>query len=167
MNANFGIVLRNVDRRLVLAPLAPRMRTWGDETVREEGPDRYAYTGLEDVEFEICPVTKFIRSRLPASEQNTDIEYAWMTGAGLDRYQEWVAENGAVANYCSFESEFVRLLSELNFWAVMFAPENDRLGTFAMVSSGEAVEMLRRAVRDVASSDGFLAIGKNVSGAAS
>lgn len=162
MNANFGIVLRSVDRRTVLLPLAPNIRTWGDQIV-EDDTDRYTFRGLDDVEFQVYPVTKFILSRLPASERTTGLEYAWMTGVGLDKYELWVKEGGTASQCSSFERGFVALLSKLRFWAVMFAPEGDRLAMFVTVGPDEMIGMLRGAVRDVTSSDGFLAIGKDAS----
>lgn len=159
MNANFGIVLRKGDRESTLSQLAPRVRTWGGETVEEDGPRRYAFPGLEGVEFEIFPVTKFVRGRLPASEQASELEYVWMTGAGLDSYASWAQAHDEQAPGTSFETGLVSLLGRLKFWAVMFAPEGDRLGKFVNVSVNELTHMLRREVRDVAASEGFLAVG--------
>jgi len=161
MNANFGIVLRGVDRRSVLSALGPRMRSWGDEVIVEEGAERFSFLGLDEVEFQIYPVTKFIASRLPSSERTADLEYAWMAGPGLDKYQQWAIQESITAPYGSFESSLVALLSKLGFWAVMFAPESDRLTTFAAVTPGQMIQMLRGAVRDVISSNGFLAIAKD------
>ena len=163
MNANFGIVLQKVDRDRILLPAPPRLRTWGDEVVREDAADRYAFEGLDEVEFVICPVTNFIRSRLPEDERAEGIEYAWMTGAGLEKYERWVAQSDTATPRGRFETAFATLLGRLRFWAVLLAPENDRLAKFSTVSSQEMLEMLRGAVRDLAASDGFLAIRKDIS----
>ncbi|WGS45459.1 hypothetical protein LFL97_22250 [Burkholderia sp. JSH-S8] len=157
MNANVGIVLRKSDREAVLSQLARQVRTWGDEVV-EVGDKQYGFPGLDDVEFQIYPVTDFILSRIPACERAADLEYAWMTGAGLDTYQLWVKEHDEVAPLGVFENSLVALLSRLHFWAVMCAPEGDRLATFVRVDALDAVLMLRRAARDLIASEGFLAV---------
>ncbi|WP_406806666.1 hypothetical protein [Burkholderia semiarida] len=158
MNANVGIVLRKRDRETVLLQLARQVRTWGEEVV-EVGEKRYGFSGLDDIEFQIYPVTRFILGRMPAGEQVADLEYAWMTGAGLDRYVSWVREHDEAAPLGVFEVSLVALLSKLHFWAVLCAPEGDRLATFVRVDALDMVKMLRRAVRDLTASEGFLATG--------
>jgi len=82
-----------------------------------------------------------------------------MTGVGLDSYAAWVQTHDEQAPVAPFEAGLAALFGRVNFWAVMFAPEGDRLGKFVDVSVGELTHMLRRAVRDVAASAGFLAVG--------
>lgn len=161
MNVNFGIVLPRVDRQSVLSALGPRMRGWGDAVVAEEGAERFAFPGLDEVEFRIYPVTKFIMSRLPHGERSADLEYVWMVGPGLEKYRQWVIRESIAAPYGSFEGALVTLLGRLRFWAVMFAPESDRLATFVAVTPGQMIGMLRGAVCDVISNNGFLAIAKD------
>ncbi|MGA3979498.1 hypothetical protein ACI2UK_27060 [Ralstonia nicotianae] len=155
MNANFGIVLRKVDRERVLSQLPPQIRKWCEETV-VVGKPRYVSPGLDEVEFEIYPVTKFIRSRLPASEQSAELEYVWMTGVGLDKYQSWAVEMNS-KNSSLFEIGFCQLLNSLNFWAVMLAPEGERIGDVVAVDVDNLVQILRRCVRDLNMCEGFLA----------
>ncbi|MBN3817275.1 hypothetical protein G3N57_11915 [Paraburkholderia sp. Se-20369] len=157
MNANVGIVLRKSDREAVLSQLARQVRTWGDEVV-EVGEKRYGFSGLDDVEFQIYPVTRFILSRIPVGERAADLEYAWMTGAGLDRYVSWASEHDEAAPLGVFEHSLVAMLSKLDFWAVLCAPEGDRLATFVRVGALDMVQMLRRTARDLIASEGFLAI---------
>ncbi|WP_080485722.1 MULTISPECIES: hypothetical protein [Burkholderia cepacia complex] len=157
MNANVGIVLRKSDREAVLSQLARQVRSWGDE-VAEVGDKRYGFHGLDDVEFQIYPVTGFILSRIPARERAADLEYAWMTGAGLDKYLLWVKEHDEFAPLGVFENSLVEVLNKLHFWAVLCAPEGDRLATFVRGSALDVVLMLRRAVRDLIASEGFLAV---------
>ncbi|WP_231409392.1 hypothetical protein [Ralstonia solanacearum] len=159
MNANFGIVLRKSDRESNFLQLPLRVRTWGQE-VFEVGERRYAFPGLDGVEFELYPVTKFIRSKLPISEQPADLDYAWMTGPGLDKYQAWVVSGDDEAHSNVFEPAFMALLSQLGFWAVMLAPEGDRLEAFVDAGPDDLVAMLRKCLRDLTACDGFLAIGK-------
>ncbi|VWD30841.1 hypothetical protein [Burkholderia contaminans] len=157
VNANVGIVLRKSDREAVLSQLARQVRTWGDEVV-EVDEEQYGFAGLDDVEFQIYPVTRFILSRLPADERPADLEYAWMTGAGLDRYLSWANEHDEAAPLGVFEGSLVAMLSQLHFWAVLCAPESDRLATFVRVGALDMVKMLRRTARDLIASEGFLAI---------
>ncbi|WP_080410833.1 hypothetical protein [Burkholderia ubonensis] len=159
MNANVGIILRKSDREAVLSQLARQVRYWGDEVV-EVGDKRYGFQGLDDVEFQIYPVTGFILSRIPAHERAADLEYAWMTGAGLDKYLLWVKEHDEFAPPGVFENSLVELLNKLHFWAVLCAPEGDRLATFVRGSALDVVLMLRRAVRDLIASEGFLAVSQ-------
>ncbi|MCK4125839.1 hypothetical protein HFK83_26330 [Ralstonia pseudosolanacearum] len=156
MNANFGIVLRKDDREKVLSQLPPQTKKWGEETV-VVGKPRYVSPDLDEVEFEIYPVTKFIRSRLPASEQGAELEYVWMTGGGLDKYQSWAVDMNS-KNSSVFEIGFCKLLSSLNFWVVIFAPEGERLGEVVAVDVDNLVQILRRCVRDLNMCEGFLAV---------
>ncbi|WP_232441737.1 hypothetical protein [Burkholderia ubonensis] len=126
----------------------------------EVGDKRYGFQGLDDVEFQIYPVTGFILSRIPAHERAADLEYAWMTGAGLDKYLLWVKEHDEFAPPGVFENSLVELLKKLHFWAVLCAPEGDRLATFVRGSALDVVLMLRRAVRDLIASEGFLAVSQ-------
>jgi len=161
MNANLGIVLRKQDRVSAFQPIALPLRTWGDEVVVVDAPQRFSVDGLSDVEFEIFAVTKFIRNQLPIDEQSRELEYAWMTGAGLDAYEAWARTNDDGARANSFETTFRNVLNRLCFCAVMLAPESDRLGFRAHVSSDEMIHMLRHGLRDLASCKGFLVIIDN------
>lgn len=158
MNANLGIILRKQDRESILAPLAPRRRTWGGEVVEEENSQRFAAIGLDDIEFELFPITKFVSDRLPTAELTQKLEYAWMIGGALDAYELWARKNAAFATWSSLESQLLALLDRLNFWAVMFAPEGDRLGSVVAGDAGDAIRMLRSGVSDVSTSGGFLVI---------
>lgn len=158
MNANIGIVLRKSDREQVLSAISPRLRTWGGEIVEEEGPQRFSARGLEGVEFQLFPVTQFIRGRLPSEEQAQELEYAWMTGPALDTYEAWAKANREVSESHALEAGLAGLLGQASFWAVMFAPEGERLGVHFTVSVREAVQELRRGAGDVSASEGFLAM---------
>src|ERR1700756_1648415 len=127
MNANLGIVIRKSDREKVLRALSPRLRTWGSETVEEEGSQRFSAVGLEGVEFQLFPVTKFIRDRLPSNEQANELEYAWMTGPVLDTYEAWAKANRDAFASHALETGLTVLFEQLPFWALMFAPEGERL----------------------------------------
>lgn len=158
MNANFGIVLRKQDRELAFSQLTPRIRTWGGETVDEDRPHRYVFAGLEGIEFEVFPVTKFIRELLPVSEQELDLEYVWMTGDGLDCYASWAKMHDEGASAASFETGLASLLGRLGFWAVVFAPEGERLGKLVKVSVDQLTHILRYEIRNLTASEGFLAV---------
>lgn len=159
MNANMGIVMSAVDKERVLALVAPRLRTWGGEVVEESGPRRFTASDLDGVEFELFAVTKFIRDRLPVGEQTKELVYAWMTGPTLDQYEEWAKASDDAAERHPFEVALLSLLGRLESWAVMFAPEGDRVGEFISVGPHDFVRMLRGSARDVTSGDGFVAIG--------
>jgi hypothetical protein len=158
MNANLGIVFRKGDTEKILSVVPPRLRTWGGETVAEEGPQRFAAQSLEGVEFQLFPVTKFVRGRLPLNEQTHELEYAWMTGPTLDAYEAWAKANRDVAESHAFESGLAALLARLPFWALMFAPEGERLGNFVTVDMRQVMQELRRGASDVSASGGFLAM---------
>jgi hypothetical protein len=158
MNANLGIVFRKSDREKLLSAASPRLRTWGSETVEEDGPQRFVAVGLEDVEFQLFPVTKFVRGKLPLLEQEQELEYAWMTGPALDTYEAWAKGNRDSSESHAFEVRLVALLERSHFWALMFAPEGERLGSFVTVDASRAVRELRRGASDVATSGGFLAV---------
>ena len=157
MNATFGVVLRKVERWAVLRLLPPNTQSLAEETV-EVGPQRFSFPGLDEVEFEIHPVTEFIRLRLPTAERGAELEYAWMTGRGLDAYQAWARDAGPTTPAHSFERAFQALLGQLGFWAVMLAPETDRLEQFISVRANDMTQLLRRNVGDLRSSRGFLAV---------
>ncbi|MHA6912621.1 hypothetical protein ACQUJO_05695 [Ralstonia pseudosolanacearum] len=157
MNANFGIVLRKSDRESFFLQLPPRFRTWGQEVLEVAG-HRYIFPGLDGVEFGIYPVTKFIRGKLPVNEKLADLEYAWMTGRGLDKYQAWVMNGDDADHSNDFEPVFMALLSQLGFWAVMLAPEGDRLEAFFDAGPSDLAPILRKSLRDLTACEGFLAV---------
>jgi hypothetical protein len=121
MNANLGIVFHKSDRETVLSAVPSRLRSWGAEVVEEEGPRRFSCRALDGVEFQLFPVTKFIRGRLPLNEQAHELEYAWMTGPALDAYKMWTKATHDVSETHALELGLVALLALLPFWALMFA----------------------------------------------
>jgi len=158
MNANIGIVLRKGDREKMLSAIPQRLRTWGGETVEEDGPQRFSAQRLDGVEFQIYPVTQFIRGCLPSKEQTQVLEYAWMTGPALDAYEVWAKANRKALELHTFEAGLAALLGQASFWAVMFAPEGERLGVRVTVGVHEALRELRQGASDVSASEGFLAM---------
>lgn len=156
MNANLGIVFRKCDREKLLSPIPPRLRTWGNETIEEEGPLRFSAPGLDGVEFQTFPLTKFIRDQIPSSQQGQELEYAWMTGPHLDAYEIWAMANLEACEKHALEAALATLLENSSFWAVMFAPEGERLGVFGSADVRKAVRELRRGASDVVASEGFL-----------
>ncbi|WP_080002619.1 hypothetical protein [Burkholderia ubonensis] len=160
MNANLGIVLHKSERESTLRQLPPETRTWGDEVVEVDAPNRYAFPGLDGVEFHIYPVTDFIRSQLPASERSARLEYAWMTGAALSNYASWSKAHHDEAAFVPLELGFVTLLRQLRFWAVLFAPEGERVGEVAALSAEDTVRLLRCGVQSIAECPGFLALSE-------
>lgn len=158
MNANLGIVLRKGDREQLLSELPFRFRSWGNHAFQEEGPQRFSAEGLEGLEFQLYPVTTFIRGRLPPAEQAHELEYAWVTGPALDTYETWAKANCAAPGSNPVENGLLTLFERSAFWALMFAPEGERLGSFLSVDARGAIEALRRGVSDVSASEGFLAV---------
>ncbi len=82
-----------------------------------------------------------------------------MIGPGLDKYQAWVMNGDDEAHSNVFEPAFMALLSQLGFWAVMLAPEGDRLEAFVDAGPDDLVVMLRKCLCNFTECDGFLAIG--------
>ncbi|WP_080404094.1 hypothetical protein [Burkholderia ubonensis] len=160
MNANLGIVLHKSERESTLRQLPPETRTWGDEVVEVDASNRYAFPGLDGVEFHIYPVTDFIRSQLPASERSARLEYAWMTGAALSSYASWSKTHHDEAAFVPLELGFVTLLRQLRFWAVLFAPEGERVGEVAALSAEDTVRLLRCGAQSIAECPGFLALSE-------
>ncbi|MDF3082088.1 hypothetical protein KPB01_14220 [Burkholderia sola] len=158
MNANLGIVLHKSERESTLRPLPPETRTWGDEVVEVDAPDCYAFPGLDGVEFQIYPVTDFIRSQLPANERSARLEYAWMTGDALSSYVSWGKTHHDEEAFFPLELGFVALLRQLRFWAVLFAPEGERVGEVTALSPEDTVRLLRCSVHNMAECPGFLAL---------
>lgn len=155
MNANFGIIFTKADRETLLSPVV-ETRTWGDEKV-ETGVVKYKFDGLEDISFELYPLTEFVLNNLPEKIRHETLEYAWMNGLALDNYEEWL--RGDFTNDQSgFEQGIKSLLKSLSFCAVMFAAEGERLQQFVHVNENEFISILRKNVLDVIGSNGFLAV---------
>ncbi|PCE30027.1 hypothetical protein [Burkholderia ubonensis] len=159
MDANFGIIAPKSELEVILFKRPPEIRYWGDEPV-EVGAPRYGYPGLNEIEFRICPLTTFMRGKLPPAQQAVDLEYAQMTGVGLDEYESSfvTAEDGTMMN--AFEAGLTKLLNQFTFWAVLFAPGGDRLEEFLTVDMEGMMHELRRGVRDLRACNGFLAVCK-------
>jgi len=157
MNANFGIILKKREREHLLSSLPRETRTWGEETV-EVGEVQYAYAPLDDVAFQIYPVTPFILDRLPDSLKSEELEYAWISGSGLESYELLLqGEQTTPEQSCVFESGLTRLVGDLSGCAILFAPEGDRLGKFITCSSDEVISILRESIMHLTTSEGFLA----------
>lgn len=67
-------------------------------------------------------------------------------------------ENRDDSGLHAFESRLTGILEQLHFWALMFAPEGERLGSFVVADVGQAMQELRRGAYDIALSGGFLAV---------
>ena len=154
MNANFGIILRKTDRENLLSSVV-ETRTWGDEVV-ETGVIKYKFSGLENIFFQLYPLTEFVLNNLPENIRNESLEYAWMDGSALDSYEEWL--RGDVTNQSGFEQGIKSLIQSLSFCAVMFAAEGERLQQFVHVDEEGFISLLRKNVQDVFASNGFLAV---------
>lgn len=156
MNANFGLILKKADRMRLLSAVV-ETRAWGDEIV-ETGVVKYKYSGLEDVFFQIYPLTDFVLNKLPETIRNESLEYIWMDGFALDAYEKWLAGGEITGQLSDFEEGIKALLQKTSFCAVMFAAEGERLQQFAYMDESEFISLLRKSVRDIFSSNGFLAV---------
>lgn len=156
MNANFGLILKKADRMRLLSAVVDT-RTWGDEIV-ETGVVKYKYSGLEDVFFQIYPLTDFVLNKLPETIRNESLEYAWMDGRALDTYEKWLVDDEIAGKSSDFEEGIKSLFQKTSFCAVMFAAEGERLQQFSHVDESEFISLLRASVRDIFSSNGFLAV---------
>lgn len=158
MNANFGLILRKSMMELLLLPSEPIVRSWGNELV-EPGQRKYTFPLLEKIEYELYPLTSFIKNHLPTMVAIEEFEYAWMSGKALDEYEEWLLNNDVTTQEKHpFETGLFELIRQAGEAAIMFAPEGERLGEFVNVDSLCAIDLLRSSVTNIAESNGFLAI---------
>ncbi len=81
-----------------------------------------------------------------------------MTGVGLDEYRSWLVGEEDFKKPNAFEVSLSGLLNILDFWAVMLAPEGERLGEVVVADVDNLLRMLRRCVRDQDVCEGFLAV---------
>ncbi|MBA1362078.1 hypothetical protein [Burkholderia gladioli] len=156
MNAKFGLVILKVDRMRFLKMLPPKTVRWGDEIYEVDSPSRYVSPIVMGVEFGVHPVTKFILNRLPEIIRSEELEFVSIDGPLIDKYQRWCSDGAEGVE--NFEIEFIDFLSRVNFWAVMFAPEGERLEDVVYLNFDELIPLLRKNVGDIPMSDGFLAI---------
>jgi len=157
MNANFGIILRKSIIDTLLSPLAPEVRSWGGEQV-EIGEKKLAFPPLGNIEFQLYPVTKFVEDHLPIPLKGEILSYAWMSGQALDEYEEWVWNNDvATTAMHPFEKGLLEMIYKARAATIMFAPEGERLGEFVSVEPAAAIDLLRRNVKDLDESTGFMA----------
>ncbi|MBU9382872.1 hypothetical protein [Burkholderia gladioli] len=156
MNAKFGLVILKFDRMRFFKMLPPKYVQWGDEVVEIDSPSRYVSQVVVGVEFGVHPVTQFILNKLPEEARSKDLEFVSFDGPLLDEYQKWCSKR--VEGCDAFEFGFVDFLSRVDFWAVIFAPEGERLEDVVCLSCDELIPLLRRNVGDISVSDGFLAI---------
>jgi len=157
MNVNFGIILRKSIIDNLLSPLPPEFRSWGDEEVQID-ERRLSFAALENIEFQLFPVTQFVMDHLPAQLKGEELTYALITGKALDGYEEWVGNNDtAFSELHPFEKGLLEMIRRARETAIIFAPEGERLGEFVNVVPTVAISLLRLNVRNLAESKGFMA----------
>lgn len=129
--------------------------SWGDIDFEKR---KLIFPPLKEVEFQLYPVTEFVKDHLPQDILFEEITYAWMDGKGIDDYEDWVV-NSAVPNQemHPFELGLLELIRRAGEATIMFAPEGERLGNFVTVEPAAVVELLRLNVKDIIESAGFLA----------
>ncbi|WP_423394988.1 hypothetical protein [Burkholderia sp. LMG 21824] len=81
-----------------------------------------------------------------------------MTGAALRSYASWSKTPHDEAEFVPLELGFVTLLRQFSFWAVLFAPEGERVGEVAALGTEDTVRLLRCGVQSMAECPGFLAL---------
>ncbi|WP_186048835.1 hypothetical protein [Burkholderia gladioli] len=156
MNAKFGLVILKVDRMRFFKMLPPETVQWGDEIVEIDSPSRYVSSIVMGIEFGVHPVTRFILNRLPEGARCEELEFVSIDGPLLDEYQKWCLVGAEGRD--GFEIEFIDFLSRIDFWAVMFAPEGERLEDVVYLGCDELIPLFRKNFGDISMSDGFLAI---------
>lgn len=157
MNANFGIILRKSIVKTLLSPLAPVVRSWGDDEV-EVGEKKFTFPSLMNIEFQLYPLTEFVEGHLPIQLKGEELTYGWMTGRALDEYEEWVRNNDiATPGLRPFETGMLDLIRQARGATIMFAPEGERLGEFVSVEPTAAISLLRLSVKHLDESMGFMA----------
>jgi hypothetical protein len=157
MNASFGLILRKTTIESLLLPVAPIIRSWGDEEV-EVGEKIYNFPLLENIEFQLYPVTPFVKDHLSGQLSVAELEYAWIAGKALDEYEKWIWNNDAATQERHpFEVGCLELIRQADGGAIMLAPEGDRLGEFVSVEPSAAIALLRASVKNLDESKGFLA----------
>ena len=130
---------------------------WGDEEV---GTDQQTYNSplIENIEFQLYPITQFIREQLPNQVNAMELEFASMSGKALDEYEEWVWDNDPdFVESHPFETGLIELIRQADVVALMFAAEGERVGEFVKVPAVVVVNLLRSNVKNLQESNGFLA----------
>ena len=157
MNTNFGVVLRRSQVKRLFSPVEVVFRSWGGDKV-EVGEKRYTFALLEKIEFELYRVTTFILDNLPPQMKDEELVYVWMTGPALDEYEEWARNIDLPTSAShSLEKGLLELIQQACGAAIMFAPEGDRLADFLNIQPRELIDLLRRNVKSLDESEGFLA----------
>lgn len=157
MNANFGIVICKEAADTLLLRAESKVVPWGGESFSSEVSE-YENASLPMIRFQLFPMTEFVKSKLPTAISECEIVYAWMTGSGLDDYEAWVrsVEDESLGVHL-FEVGLMDLVKEAKKAAIMFAPEGERLESFLPINIQDIPSLLRRNIRDISSSSGFLA----------
>lgn len=156
MNANFGIVICKESADALLSRAESKVVSWG-ESFSDEASE-YENASLPKIRFQLFPMTEFVMSKLPSAFSACELVYAWMTGSGLDSYEDWVCsvEEDPLELH-PFEAGLMALVEKAKIAAIMFAPEGERLDSFLPVDIQDIPSLLRRNIQDINGSSGFLA----------
>jgi hypothetical protein len=158
-----GVILPTSDARASLVALPQQTRQWGGVAYPIGNPP-FAVRNLEDIHFELYPVTPHVLGLLPHSLRIAELTYAAVDATALEEYDaelrlkpnltEGIEEQRAPHRV---ELALAFLLEPLSAWALMFVPPSDRLGNAVRVNTEGAIQMLRAALSH-SSDEGFLAI---------
>lgn len=162
MDAFLALIVRKESIEATFIPLPRETRQWGNEVLELEGEQEYTCESLADVRWRISPVTAFLQGKVSPLFTTGQATFVEMYGDGVDAYAAWLtqAEKEAIADGAPhpFEQGLARLLESLHPWALLFAPESDRLDAYLTVDAAGAISLLRHHIRFQEMSDGFLAL---------
>ncbi|WP_143133525.1 hypothetical protein [Pseudoduganella namucuonensis] len=160
MNAVLGIILEK-EFQLKHMNMRPReVRTWGDEEF-SVGDEIYEYQNLCNVELRAYPVADFIKSFFPEEDRSRCFMYFSMKGSGVKAYLDWLRnisddEVDTVPEH-AFESGLKELTIKARFSSVLLIPDSEHLHNVLQINADYLATLLRRNMRNVATSSGFLA----------
>ena len=156
MNVEFGLILnKKID--LYFSAIPKEVKEWGGDFF-EDGDVKLVSRFLDGAFFTEYPVTEFILSRIDSGIDKDDISYLSIGGAIVDEYEDWINNNSILTKDTHVvEVWLLKIISEVGWGAIMFAPEGDRLEDFFDVSCSDLIVLIRKNVKNMWESKGFLA----------
>lgn len=171
MDASLALIVRKESIEATFIPLPRETRQWGNEVLELEGEQEYTCESLADVRWRISPVTAFLQGKVSPLFATGQAMFVETYGDGVDAYAVWLmqTEEEALAEGTlhPFEQGLARLLESVHLWALLFAPESDRLDAYLTGDAAGVISLLRHHIRFQEMSDGFLALASTAERTAS